>query len=464
MGRLLGWPLALLVTLAVAVSAVLGIVSLRNEQAYARHVASGDRALAAGDLPGAIEAYTAAITLNPESMAAHMKRGLAYKQRQELDAAFRDLRRAADIDPTAPRVFEWLGDVQLDMGRFARAAERYEESVRLDDTQADVHYKLAVARYREGRAGAAIAPLRRAVDLAPAHAEAYYLLGLCLRDLSRLDEASEALATATRLAPGQLAIREARADVFQARGDLARAVDELNALAALEPERPERAVAVAAAYARAGRQDAAVLSLSRAAERFPSAAIVFTTLGSVWLHAADAGDPTALAKAVPALTRAAELDAGAATTWTTLGVARLRGGDLQGAERDLAEALAHPPVPPEAYRAQAEIFERTQRLNDASAALANFAALSAGTAAAAAVTPKVGDLAMRAGDPRRAEYWYERAAAELGPSPNLWLKRAEAERSLGDTDRARALVKEGLSFDPRHEGLLALQQRLPRVP
>ena len=57
---------------------------------------------------------------------------------------------------------------------------------------------------------------------------------MCLPDLVRLDEASEALGTAARLAPGLLAVREARADVFQARGQTGRAVDELSALAALE--------------------------------------------------------------------------------------------------------------------------------------------------------------------------------------------------------------------------------------
>lgn len=460
MRRLLGWPLALLVTIAVAVTAALGVVSLRNDQAYAALVARGDQALGAGDLPAAIEAYTGAITLNPESMAAHMKRGLSYRQRGELDAAFRDLRRAAELDPTAPRVFEWLGDVQLDLGRFARAAERYEESLRLDDTQADVHYKLAVARYREGRAGVAVAPLRRAVELSPDHAEAHYLLGLCLRDLSRLDEASEALAVATRLSPGQLAVREARADVFQARGDVARAVDELNALAALEPERPERAVAVGAAYDRAGRLDAAVLSLTRAAERFPGAAVVFAALGGVWLRAAEAGDPTALGKAVAALTRASELDQASAAAWTALGLARLRGGDVSEAERALQAAITHPPVPPEAYRALAEVFERTSRYADASDALARFSAVSSGTAAAVAITPRVGDLAMRAGDPHRAAYWYDRAAAEMGPSAGLWLKRAEAEQSRGDLARARALVTEGLAFDAGHAGLRALERRL----
>lgn len=462
MARFLGWPLAVTAALVVAVAAVLALVSMRTEREYARLVTAGDTALAAADLAGAIEAYTGAITLNPDSMAAHLKRGLAYRQRDELDAALRDLRRASELDPTAPRVFEWQGDVHLELARYARAAERFEQSVALDERQPDVHYKLAVARYREGRAGAAVAPLRRALALAPRHAQAHYLLGVCLRDLGRLGEAAASLDEAARLSPGLLAVREARADVFQARGQTARAVDELNALAALEPERPERAVAVAAAYARGGRHDAAVLALGRAAERFPDAAVVYTTLGSVWLRAAEAGDPVALDKALAALTRASALDDASAQTFALLGRVRLRAGDLDGAESALRQAVAGKPAEPEAYRALADVLERRRDWAGAREALASFAALEAGNAAAAAVTPRLGDLAMQAGDPHAAAYWYDRAAGELGASPGLLVKRAQAELDRGDRDRAREAVSDGLALDPAHPGLLALSRLLAR--
>ncbi len=66
MSRFLGWPLALAVTLAVAVAAVLAVVSITTERNYGRLVAAGDTALAAADLSTAIEAYTGAITLNPD--------------------------------------------------------------------------------------------------------------------------------------------------------------------------------------------------------------------------------------------------------------------------------------------------------------------------------------------------------------------------------------------------------------
>ncbi len=463
--KFFGWPVALVLTLAVTVGAVLAFVSLRNEREYARLVVAGDAALAASDLAGAIEAYTGAITLRPDSMAAHLKRGLAYRQRHEPEVALRDLRRASELDATAPRVFEWLGDVNLGLRRYARAAEGFEQSLSLDDRQAEVHYKLAVARYREGRAQAAIEPLRRAVVLVPALAEAHYLLGLSLRDTGRTDESLSALTAATRLSPGMLAAREARAELLQTRGDVARAVDELMALAALEPERPERAVAVGTAYARAGRHDAAVLALGRAAERFPESALVFTALGRVWLRVAESsGDRVSLDKALAALVRAAATGEPAADTLTWLGRARLRAGDLSGAERDLRAAITYLPGPVEAYAALADVLVRRAELREARDVLVRYASLVAGTPAAGAVAPRIGELSMRVGDPHGAVYWYERALVELGPSAPLLQREAEAEASRGRHERAREIAAEGLALEPGHAGLLALKRTLDARP
>ena len=465
MARYFGWPFALVVTLAVTVWSVLVFVSVRQEREFARLIVAGDAALAAADLAGAIEAYTGAITLNPDSMAAHLKRGLAYRQRNEPEIALRDLRRASELDTTSPRVFELQGDVSLGLGRFARAAERFEQSLALDDRQAEVYYKLAVARYREGRPAAAIDPLRRAIALGPALAEPQYLLGISLRDAGRFDEALVALSAAAKLSPGMLAAREARADVLQLHGDLARAVDELTALATLEPERPERAVAVAAAYGRAGRHEAAVLALGRAAERFPDSAVVLTALGGVWLRAAEAADDAgALDKALTALDRAAGMSDATAETLTLLGRARLRDGDAAGAERDLRAAIEHLPVPADSYAALADVLERRGHDLEARDVLVQYAALVTGTPAAGTVAPRLGALSMRVGDPHGAVYWYDRAVVEGGPSAALLFRQAEAEASRGGRDRARAIVAEGLTLEPTHAGLLALRRTLDPRP
>jgi tetratricopeptide (TPR) repeat protein len=454
------WPLALGASLTLAVGTALAVVSVRNEREYERLVVAGDAALAGADLSAAIEAYTGAITLRDDSMAAHLKRGLAYRQRGELEAALRDLRRASELDPTAPRVFEWQGDVSASLGRYARAAERFEQSLALDDRQAEVFYKLAVARYREGRSGAAIEPLRRALTLSPGLAEAHYLLGVSLRDAGRLDEALTALGAAARLAPGLLEAREARADVLLARGDLARAVDELVALAAFEPERAERAVAVGLAYARGNRHDAAVLALGRAAERFPESSPVFSALGAVWLRAAEDGDAVALEKALAALDRAVSLSDPDADAFMRLGRARALAGDLVGAERALRRAVERLPAPPEAFARLADVLERRRLWADARDALVQYATLAANTPAVATVAPRIGALSMRVGDSPAAAYWYGRAIGEAGPSAALLERLAEAELDRGDPGRARAAIDEGLALEPGHGGLRALARRV----
>src|SRR5207237_79245 len=65
-------------------------------------------------------------------------------------------------------------------------------------------------------------------------------------------------------------------------------IEQLEALAALEPSQPQRMVDVGLAYARLGRTDAAITALGHAAERYPEADGVYIALGQVWLESAEA--------------------------------------------------------------------------------------------------------------------------------------------------------------------------------
>ena len=97
---------------------------------------------------------------------------------------------------------------------------------------------------------------------------------------------------------------------------------------------------------------------------------------------------------------------------------------------------------------------------EARQALIEYAALTSGTPAFAAVAPRIGALSMQIGDPHGAAYWYEKAIAEVGPSAPLLHRLAEAELDRGATGRARELVEEGLDLEPGHDGLRALARTL----
>jgi tetratricopeptide (TPR) repeat protein len=365
------------VGLAALMVGVIGAwYAVRQEREFRRLIATGDVALAMDQTYGAIEAFSGALALKDDSMLAHLRRGDAYRRRGEFPAALRDLQRAAALDPSAPAPVELSGDVNVAMGRYGRAAEDYKAFTLLDDRSPRVLYKLALAHYQNRQAEEALAPLRDAVALDARLAEAHYLLGVCLRELSQVDEAEQALTRALEISPTFAAVREELVDLYDASGRRREAVEQLEALAALEPTRPERLVNVGLAYASWGRTDAAVLTLARAADRYPDEPLVRTALGRVWLDVAErGGDPAALEKALGALRTIASSANASGETLTLFGRALLLSGQTRRAERTLVEAATRSPVDPAALRHLADAAERLGNLPVAREALLRYVAL-----------------------------------------------------------------------------------------
>lgn len=455
----------LIVVVFVAITGVAGALAysaLANERAFERRIVEGDLAVAADRHFEAIEAFSGAIALKPDSMLAHLKRGAVYLSQNELDAALRDLREAVVLDPGALLAIELLGDVNASLNRADRAIERYETYLNLDERNARVHYKLGLSRYRAGRLEPAASALHQALKLDPALGDAHYVLGLVLRDQNQLPAARRSLEEAARRLPaGQTAPREVLAEVYALEGEHTRAINELEALAALDGGRADRLVAVGLAQARAGRDDAAVVTLSRALERFPEAPSAYAALGHVWLRSAERrGDRVALNKALEALQQAAGRSDASSDTHAELGRAWLLAGDRIAAERALRQAVARVPVPPDAYLQLAEVTGRDGRIQDARDALMKYATLVGDDKPLAVISSRIADLSLRLGEPALAVRWLERALNEAGPSTALQIRLADAALRGGDRERARYVIEEALAAEPGNRQLLQLQQRL----
>jgi len=343
------------VVIGVAVAALVAAtvvtwLGVRQQREFRRLVAAGDAALRADQTFAAIEAFSGAIALKRDAMVAYLKRGDTYRRRGEYAAALRDLRHASELDGTATRPIELIGDVTEAMGRHDRAVEAYRRYVAIDDRAPRVLYKLAVSQYRGGRPDAAIDAVRRALAIDPHQAESHYLLGICLRATGKTDASVRALTQALTISPTLVVAREELAAVYASIGRRRDEMDQLEALAALEPERPERLVAVALAYARSNRLDAALVTLGRAAERFPESSLVSTAIGRVWLEVFDTrGDTDAVMKARAALAPIVATANASSYTLALYGRALLRGGDTRAAERVLQQATAKTPVDPAAF-------------------------------------------------------------------------------------------------------------------
>ena len=460
-----GTVIAFLFVAVAGVAGALAYSALTNEREFERLIATGDQAMADERPFEAIEAYSGAIARNPDSMLAHLKRGSVYHSQNQLDAALRDLRHATQLDPSALRAIEMLGDVHVGLGRGDRAIEQYETFISLDERNARVLYKLGLARYRDGRVRTAVEPLQQALALDPSLGEAYYVIGLVERDLDQLPAARKSLEEAARRSPAsQTSAREALAEVYSLEGEHARAIDQLEALAALDSSRPDRVVAVGLAQARAGREDAAVVTLGRAVERFPEAPQVYAALGHVWLTTAQRrGDRVALKKALEALGQAANHADATSETFAELGRAWSLAGDVKAAERALQQAVAKLPVFPEAYLQLADIAARDGRVQVARDALLKYATLVGDERSLAAVATRIGDYSVKIGEPALAVRWFSRAMDEAGPTTPLQLKLADAAWKAGDVARAHQVIDEAISSEPENRSLQQLKRRLPPI-
>ena len=209
----------IIVLAGMAAAAIVANQAGEREREYLRLIDHGDAALSRGQTFVAIEAYSGAIVLKRGSMLAYLKRGEAHQRRgdtpETLGAALRDLRTAADLDPGERRILEKLGDVNMKLQRFANAADNYEAYIRLDDHAAPIFYKLALASRADRRLTRAISSLKQAVALNPGFHEAYYVLGLCLKDRGDIGGARVAFERAIALSPAFIPAREELADLHR---------------------------------------------------------------------------------------------------------------------------------------------------------------------------------------------------------------------------------------------------------
>ena len=359
---------------ALLVGGVLAWTTIRQDREFQRLIAAGDAALAGEQTFTAIEAFSGALALKSDSMLAYLKRGDTYRRRGELTAALRDLRAAAALEPTAPRPVELLGDVNAAMGRYERAVEDYQRFVMLDDRSPRVLYKLALTYYRNGQQAQAIEPLRAALAFDGRMSEAHYLLGLCLRDAGRLQDAAASLRRSVELNPTFAAAREELAILYGLLNRERDSIEQLEALAAFEPGRPARIVRVGLAYAGQGRLEAAIVTLGRAAERYPDDPSVYTALGRLWLESG--GDAASTRKALAALQPAAERLDASSETLALYGRALYLSGRVEVAERTLQRAVTRTPVDPLAYRYLADAAARLRHPQIARDAEIRYAALT----------------------------------------------------------------------------------------
>lgn len=94
-----------------------------------------------------------------------------------------------------------LGQTLANLGDYDDAIRAFERAVRLDSKNPDIWVDLGAAYLRTDELSRGKSALRRALDLEPFHALAYYNLGLALQEDGRYEDALESFEKALLLDP-----------------------------------------------------------------------------------------------------------------------------------------------------------------------------------------------------------------------------------------------------------------------
>jgi len=458
---------ALVLTALLAIAAVGGALAYRSaarDRSYRLLIASGEAALASDETLAAVEDFSGAIAIRPDAMLARLRRGETYLRRGDLDLAARDFRTAASLDPTATRPLESLADVLYAQDRFKRAAETYEERLKLDDRSAPIRYKLALARYRDGAVEAALSEARRAMALDEQLADPYYLVALCLRDRGQSGEAVAAFKQAIERSPALLPAREELADMFAADGRVAEQIEQLQALAALDSNRAERQIAIGLAQARSGNSDLAIATLSAALDRAPDQSPVNAALGGIWLQIAEERhESAALGKALEALERAASALTATSETKALYGRALARAGQLDAAEQLFQQAAERFPIESSALKQLSIVAQQLGHTEVARSALTEFVSLNPGDEDAAADAARIGALSLALHDATGALPWLQRALETRPEDLDALSAMADAQFQTGDATAARLTLNRAIALDPSNRNVLAIDRKLKKA-
>ena len=150
-------------------------------------VRRGDELQNAGKRGEAEECYRQALSLQPED--AEARRRLAYvlaaagsarQERGEIEAAIADYEESLALEQVQAQVLNNLGNLYKNSGRLGDAIAAYRSAVDADDSLAEAHFNLGTGLFESGARAQAIAHYRTALALRPTFAEASVSLGLLL--------------------------------------------------------------------------------------------------------------------------------------------------------------------------------------------------------------------------------------------------------------------------------------------
>jgi tetratricopeptide (TPR) repeat protein len=198
----------------------------------------GNALEAAGDRPQAIGAYERALALEPDYPAAHFNLAKALDDAGRAPEAIPHFEAVLRSSPNAADAHRGLADALAHAGRADDAAGQYGEALRLDPRDAAAEFGLGNLLAQSGRPAEAEAHYEAALRIDPTLAAASNNLGLLLCRAGRVAEGLPRIEAAIRLQPGFATAHFTRGMALLQLGRRDEAVGEFETVLRLRPNDP----------------------------------------------------------------------------------------------------------------------------------------------------------------------------------------------------------------------------------
>jgi tetratricopeptide (TPR) repeat protein len=236
---------------------------------YALAFALGGAYLVARDPARALEAYDAALALEPGSLTALRQAAAVAEGQRELERSLSYWMRARKLAADDPEVLLGFGRVCLKMDLLDDAQAPLARAAEIKPGEPVYQYTLAVAKVGKKQYEAAQALLAPLVAKRPADAQLQYALGSVLYMQGHLAEAEVPLRESLHLDANQVASRYYLALAVRDQGRDAEAIEVLEDLLRRYPDHASSCEALGGLMLNAGRYEEAERLLRRAVELNP---------------------------------------------------------------------------------------------------------------------------------------------------------------------------------------------------
>jgi spermidine synthase len=229
-----------------------------------------------------LDAYGAALLLNPVYAEAWNNKGVAHLGRQENDKAFAAFEKAVEFAPDHSTYWMNLGLAAFRSERPQRAREAFDGALQLDPKEADAYLNRAILRLSAGDLSAARADLQSAIGLRPEHGEAHYNLGIVEEQLRNVSAAAAEYVRAIELKPDHAPAYNNLGIIYSDRGDSQLAIDTYLKGIAVDPRNPGLRNNLAMEYVKLGSLNEAIAQYQEAIALQPAMFEPYANLGMIY--------------------------------------------------------------------------------------------------------------------------------------------------------------------------------------